>query len=264
MSISIVTSADGTTIAFEKTGTGPALILVGGSFCDRTAPPSGTPLAALLAPRFTVFSYDRRGRGDSTDTQPFSVEREVDDLLALVKAAGGEAFVFGNSSGSFIALDAACREVGISKLACYEPPVLLDQNRASAMAALAREVGDAAAANRRADAVELYMTRVMQMPAPVFDQMRRSPMFAGLQSLAHTLMFDLLLTARGPARLEEASAVRCPTVLLHGSACLPWMREAIGTLAAALPNGRQRVLEGQTHAVDITVLARALDEFFGT
>jgi pimeloyl-ACP methyl ester carboxylesterase len=264
MSIETVRSADGTTIAYETVGTGPALVLIGGSFCDRRAPPSGTPLAALLADRFTVYSYDRRGRGDSTDRQPYATEREIDDLAAVVKAAGGEVFVFGNSSGSFIGLDAAAVGVAISKLACYEPPVILDASRASAMIGVASELAEASAANRRAEAVELYMTRVMQMPAPAFEQMRKSPMFGGLQALAHTLSYDLLFTARGPARLAVAASVRCPTLVMNGSASPPWMRKAIERLAGAIPGGRHRTLEGQTHAVDIAIIARALEEFFAT
>src|SRR5262245_60249677 len=126
MRIQRVQSADGTSIAFEATGQGPALVLVGGAFCDRSAPTSGTPLAALLEHRFTVLSYDRRGRGDSTDTAPYAVEREVQDLAAVINAAGGSAFVFGNSSGGLLALDAAAHGLMIPKLVLYEPPVILD------------------------------------------------------------------------------------------------------------------------------------------
>src|SRR5688572_4647987 len=112
-----IKSADGTAIAFETTGEGPPLILVGGAFCDRSAPASGTPLAALLAHRFTVLSYDRRGRGDSQNTPPWAIDREIEDLSALIAAAGGSAFVFGNSSGGLLALDAAARGLPIPKLA---------------------------------------------------------------------------------------------------------------------------------------------------
>src|SRR4051812_23330042 len=118
MTIQTVKSADGTNIAFEVTGQGPALILVGGAFCGRSAPSSGTPLAALLGDRFCVYSYDRRGRGDSQDTPPWSPEREVQDLAALITAAGGSAFVFGNSSGGLLALDAAAQGLPITRLIC--------------------------------------------------------------------------------------------------------------------------------------------------
>lgn len=258
-----VKSADGTSIAFETTGKGPPLILVGGSFCDRSAPTSGTPLAALLAHRFTVFSYDRRGRGDSEDTPPHALEREVEDLAALITAAGGGASVFGNSSGGLLALDAAARGLSIPKLVLYEPPVILDAGRARSFEALAKQLDEAVAENRRAEAVELFFTKVMQMPAPAVAQMRKSPMWAGLEQLAHTLGYDLLLTARGPSRLEQVPAVRSATLVMDGGASPGWMREAIQTLARAIPNARHRTLEGQTHAVDPKALARAMEEFIG-
>ncbi|WP_208752275.1 alpha/beta fold hydrolase [Corallococcus carmarthensis] len=263
MKINTVKSADGTSIAFETTGKGPPLILVGGAFCDRTAPASGTPLAALLAQRFTVFSYDRRGRGDSEDTPPHALEREVEDLAALITAAGGSAAVFGNSSGGLLALDAAARGLSIPKLVVYEPPVILDEGRARAFEDLAKQLDDAAAGNRRSEAVELYFTKVMQMPASAVAQMRKAPMWAGLEHLAHTLSYDLLITARGPLRLEQVSAVRAATLVMEGGASPGWMREAIQTLARAIPNARHRTLEGQTHAVDPKALAQALEAFLG-
>jgi pimeloyl-ACP methyl ester carboxylesterase len=256
-------SADGTSITFESTGNGPPLILVGGAFCDRTAAVSGTPLAALLAHRFTVFSYDRRGRGDSGDTLPHALEREVEDLAALITAAGGAAAVFGNSSGGLLALDAAARGLSIPKLAVYEPPVILDAGRARAFEDLAKQLDEAVAENRRADAVELYFTKVMQVPAPAVAQMRKAPMWAGLAHLAHTLSYDLLITARGPLRLGQVPAIRAATLVMEGGASPAWMREAIQTLARAIPGARHRTLEGQTHAVDPQALARALEDFLG-
>jgi pimeloyl-ACP methyl ester carboxylesterase len=255
-----ITSADGTAIAFETTGEGPPLILVGGAFCDRSAPASGTPLAALLAHRFTVISYDRRGRGDSGNTPPWAIEREIEDLSAHIAAAGGSAFVFGNSSGGLLALDAAARGLPIPKLVLYEPPVILDANRAKSFERLAGQLDEAAAGGRRSEAVELYFTQVMQMPAPAVAQMRRAPMWAGLEAIAHTLSYDLRITARGPSRLEQVPAVRSATFAISGGASPPWMREAIEKLASAIPGARSRVLEGQTHAVDPRALARAVEE----
>jgi pimeloyl-ACP methyl ester carboxylesterase len=263
MRIDRVTSADGTAVAFEATGSGPPLILVGGAFCDRTAPASGTPLAALLGRSFTVYSYDRRGRGDSGDTPPWALEREVQDLAALVAAAGGSAFVFGNSSGGLLALDAAALGVSIAKLVLYEPPVILDADRARAFEDLAKQLGEAAAGGRRAEAVELYFTKVMQMPDAAVARMRNAPMWAGLEGIAHTLPYDLLITARGAARLEDARALRSQTatLVLEGGASPRWMRDAVQALARALPSAAHRTLEGQTHAVDPEVLARAVEAF---
>jgi pimeloyl-ACP methyl ester carboxylesterase len=260
MEVKRITSADGTAIAFEITGEGPPLILVGGAFCDRSAPASGTPLAALLAHRFTVLSYDRRGRGDSGNTPPWAIDREVEDLSALIAAAGGSAFVFGISSGGLLALDAAARGLPVPKLALYEPPVILDANRAEAFEGLAGRLDEAIAGGRRAEAVELFFTQAMQLPAPAVAQMRRSPTWAGLEALAHTLSHDLRITARGPSRLEQVPAVRSATLAMSGGASPPWMREAIQELASAIPGARYRVLEGQTHDVDSRVLARTLEE----
>jgi pimeloyl-ACP methyl ester carboxylesterase len=263
MKINTVESADGTSIAFETTGKGPPLILIGGAFCGRSAPTSGTPLAALLAHRFTVFSYDRRGRGDSENTPPHANGREVEDLAALITAAGGSASVFGNSSGGLLAIDAAAAGLSIPKLVVYEPPVILDAGRAESFKGLAKQLDEAAASDRRSEAVELYFTKVMQVPAPGVEQMRKSPMWPGLEHLAHTLSYDLRITARGPLRLEQMPAVRSATLVMDGGASPGWMRDAIVTLSRAIPNARHRTLEGQTHAVDPKALAQAIEEFLG-
>jgi pimeloyl-ACP methyl ester carboxylesterase len=256
-----IKSADGTMIAFEAFGQGPPLVLVGGALYDRTAPTSGTPLAAMLAHRFTVLAYDRRGRGDSGDTPPWAIEREIEDLAALIAAAGGSASVFGNSSGGLLALDAAALGLAITRLAVYEPPVILDANRAASLVRLANELDQVPANGHQTGAVELYFTRVMQMPAPAVAQLRRSPMWPGFEDLAHTLSYDLRITARGAARLVEAAAVRPPALAMDGSASPPWMRQAIETLARAIPRARHLTLEGQAHAVDPKVLALALEDF---
>ncbi|MET0790320.1 MAG: alpha/beta hydrolase [Polyangiaceae bacterium] len=262
MKIPHVTSADGTRIAFESAGKGPPLILVGGAFCDRKARASGTPLAALLAPHFTVFSYDRRGRGDSADTPDWAIEREVEDLAALIREAGGSAFEYGISSGALLGLTAAVRQLAIPKLALYEPPLLLDASRAKQFDDLAEQLQGHAAAGRRSEAAELFLTRVVQVPAPAVAQMKQAPLWRGLESLAHTLSYDVRITALGPALLDRAPLVRAATLALCGTACPPWMHDAIRALSEAIPAGSQRVLEGQTHDVDPQVLTGALLEFF--
>lgn len=263
MNIKKVQSADGTAIAFETTGKGPPLILVGGAFCDRSARASGTPLAAMLSQRFTVYSYDRRGRGDSQDTPPYAIDREVEDLSALIAEAGGSAFVFGNSSGALLSLDGAVQGLSIPKLVLFEPPFLLDADRVKGSENIAHQLDEAIGEGRRGDAAELFLTKVVQMPAPAVAQLRKLPMWAGLECLAHTLRYDVLITARGPSRIEQARSVRSATLALDGGASPPWMREAIRTVASAIPNARQRTLEGQTHDVDPELLARAIEEFLG-
>lgn len=263
MTIETTLSSDGTTLTFEAVGDGPALILVGGAFNDRNARSAGTPLAASLKDRYRVFSYDRRGRGGSGDREPYDSAREIDDLAALLRAAGGAAFVFGMSSGGLLGLDAAVRGLPIAKLAVYEPPVILEPRRVEQFEDLAEQLGRATAEGRRGDAAELFLTQVVQMPVQAVQGMRAAPFWRGLEALAHTLSYDVRITARGPARLTEVSTLAMPTLLLEGSASPPWMREAIARLGAAIPESTQRTLEGQTHDVDVAVLAGALRDFFG-
>jgi pimeloyl-ACP methyl ester carboxylesterase len=258
-----VKSEDGTPIAFEALGNGPPVILVGGAFCDRKARASGTPLAAALASRFTVFSYDRRGRGDSGDTPPYRIEREVQDLAALVERAGGSACAYGISSGAMLILEASLAGVPFSRVALYEPPIQLDPARTEEMESLVLELETAVAGGRRGEAAELFLTKVVQMPPPVVAQMRKAPVWAGLEALAHTLGFDVRLSARPLSMLERARAAPAVTLALCGEASPPWMREGVGALANAIPGARFLVLAGQTHDVDVTVLAKALAGFFG-
>src|SRR5256885_6744806 len=174
-----VRSADGTLIAFERSGEGPAVIVVEGAFCDRG---TSAPLAALLAPHFTVFAYDRRGRGDSGDTAPYAVARELQDLDAVIAAAGGSAFAYGMSSGAVLALEAAARGSAISKLALYEPPLI--PGRPDFAARLAELV----AAGRKGAAAEYFMTEAVGIPGEVVAQIRQAPMWPGMERIAHTLV----------------------------------------------------------------------------
>jgi pimeloyl-ACP methyl ester carboxylesterase len=261
MTIDRVKSADGTAIAFETVGAGPALILVGGALCDRSARVAGRPLASLLAARLSVVSYDRRGRGDSGDTPPWTIDREVQDLAALISAAGGTAFVYGHSSGALLALEAAVQLPSIAKLALYEAPLVLDPHRAMSLGPLAQRAAEAVAGDRRSEAVELFLDRGMQLPAPTMAQMRQSPVWPGLEKLAHTLSYDLRLAARGPALMDRAASVRTPTLVMHGDASPDWMREAMKALAKVISGARSRTLPG-THDVDLVALVPALEEFF--
>lgn len=256
-----VDSADGTPIAFETDGSGPPVILVGGAFCDRKARASGAPLAALL-PNFRVFSYDRRGRGDSGDSPDWAIEREIEDLEALLRAAGGSAFVYGMSSGAVLALAAALHELPITKLALYEPPLVLDSQRAAQLASMTEELQQHRAAGRRSEAAELFLTEAVQVPAMVVAQMKQAPMWRGLESLAHTLSYDARITALGAALLDRAPTLRVPTLTLYGEASPAWMREAVLRLSDALPRAEPGVLAGQTHDADPRLLAQALTQFF--
>src|ERR671937_2228400 len=169
-----VRSKDGTTIAFDQPGDGPSIILVGGAMSTRSA---SVPLAALLAPHFTVFAYDRRGRGASGDTAPYAVEREVDDLDALISAAGGSAFVFGHSSGAVLALEAAARGLAITKLALYEPPFIVDDSRPPLPKDYVAHLTELVSSGRRGEAVAYFMTTRVGLPVDAVAQMCHDPMW---------------------------------------------------------------------------------------
>jgi pimeloyl-ACP methyl ester carboxylesterase len=252
-----VQSADGTTIAYEHTGHGPALILVGGALNDRTGRASGTPLAALLAARFTVYSYDRRGRGDSSDTPPYAIDREVEDLAALFDTTG-PAFVYGMSSGAILALEAALAGLAITKLALYEPPI----GRRDVPSDFADQLAGLCARDRCGDAVELFLTTIGTPPA-IVAQMRHAPLWTALERLAPTLAYDAALTAIGPSLRDRAAKLATPVCVMAGGASSPWLRDAARALAGAVPAGRHITLDGQTHDVAPAVLAPALVDCLG-
>ncbi|MCT9931836.1 alpha/beta hydrolase [Planotetraspora sp. A-T 1434] len=252
-----VTSRDGTTIAFERSGDGPPIVFVTGAFNDRY---TCAPLAGLLASRFTVITYDRRGRGDSGDAAPYAVQREIEDLDAVIEEAGGAAFVFGYSSGAVLALKAAAHGSAITKLAVYEPPVPLGHTGPSLD--LAAEIAELVSAGRRGDAVEAFQTRAVGLPAEVVAQIRTSPMWPGLEKMAHTLVHDLTITG-DPALTEELGSVKIPTLVLDGAVTWDSVRQAATAIAAALPRGDRRTLPGgENHHIDPAATAPVLGEFF--
>ena len=257
-----VHSKDGTTIAFDQSGEGPAIILVGGAFTDRSQP-TLVQLAVLLAPHFTVFNYDRRGRGDSGDTATYAVERESEDLAALIKEAGGSAFVCGFSSGAALALEAAAHGLAITKLALYEPPFIVDGSRPPLPQDFATQLKELASSGRRGDAAELFMTKAAEVPVEVVAQMRQAPFWPGVEAVAHTLIYDTTIMGDNNALpTERVASVAVPTLVIDGGASPVWMRNAAQAVAEALPNAQHRTLEGQTHNVAPDALAPVLEEFF--
>jgi pimeloyl-ACP methyl ester carboxylesterase len=258
-----VHSRDGTAIAFDRSGEGPPIILVGGAIQHRAMDPTTTRLAALLAPRFTVTHYDRRGRGDSGDTEPYSVEREVEDLEALVEEAGGSALLYGMSSGGALALEAAAHGVAATKLALYEPPFMVGDDGARAPEDFATRLSELTASGRRGDAVELFLSEGPGVPADVIAQMRSEPIWPAMESVAHTLVYDTTIMDDQESLLaDRAPSITAPTLVLDGGASPQWMRNAAQTLADRLPNAQRRTLEGQTHQVAPEALAPVLVEFF--
>jgi len=254
-----VTSKDGTTIAFDRLGEGPAVILVSGGSVDRS---SLAALADLLAQHFTVFNYDRRGRGPSGDTPPYAVEREVEDIDAVVEAAGGSAYLFGSSSGAALALEAARQLPNrITKLALWEPPYI-PEGFPRPPADTAKTFSYLIAAGKRGDAAEYFMAKVVGMPPEFVAQARSSPWWPAQEALAHTLAYDATIMGDYSLPTERAAQVTIPTLVLDGGASFPFLHPTAQALAAALPNGRQRTLEGQSHDVAAEVLAPSLTEFF--
>ncbi len=247
-----VTSADGSTIAYERRGTGPAVVVVGGALCDRAA---HRPLAHELADRFTVVTYDRRGRGDSTDTPPYAVGREVEDLAALVAAAGGVAGLYGHSSGAAVALHAAAAGVPVARLCLHDAPFDDEQDRAASRA-FAAETAALLAADRGDEAVRMFLSSA-GMPPEAVDEISAGP---GVRAMAPTLLHDF--TALDADETALAGAIDVPTLVLVGAQSPPFMADAGRRLDAALPHGRLTVLPGYGHDVPEAALAPVLAEFF--
>jgi pimeloyl-ACP methyl ester carboxylesterase len=256
-------SKDGATLAFDRRGQGSPVILVDGALCSRGIGESGR-LAALLAPHFTVFTYDRRGRGDSGDTAPYAVAREVEDIAVLLSEAGGEAFVWGMSSGAALALEAAKNLAGIKKLALYEALFIVDDSRATTDDDWVR-IGEAVAADRRSEAIRLFLKSV-GAPSLFIAALRLTPMWSKLKAVARTLPYDGAIVRDSqqgkPLPADRWACVTAPTLVIDGGKSPAWMRRANQALAATLPNAQYRTLEGQTHRLKPKLLAPVLAAFF--
>ena len=247
-----VTSKDGTRIAFDQSGEGPAIILVVGAFTDRA---TGAPLARFLEQHFTVLNYDRRGRGESGDTAPYAIEREIEDLDALIAQAGGSACIFGYSSGATLALRAAAHGLAISQLALYDPPPT-----GTKAGELAPQLSELIGAGRRGDAVELFQSEAVGIPAAVVAQMRNAPFRPALERMAHTLVYESTILRSLPEGL--LASVRVPMLVIDGEESHVLLRQAAQSLADALPNGRYHTLKGQGHDIVPAVVGPVLEEFF--
>lgn len=257
-----VYSKDGTSIAFDRLGAGPAVVLVDGALCSREFGPM-PKIAPLLAKHFTVITYDRRGRGDSGDGGPYAVDRELDDLEALIRAAGGRASLVGLSSGAALCLEAAARGLPISKVVAYEPPYMVDDGGHHSRAGHRAELERLVAAGRRGDAVKHFMRRMVGVPAPFVWMMR---LMAGtwrkLEAVAHTLPYDAAVMGDfGPPPRERFGRITVPTLVMHGGRSDARLVKAAHFVADTVPDARLRVLEGQTHDVKPEVLVPAVVEF---
>jgi pimeloyl-ACP methyl ester carboxylesterase len=258
-----VTSKDGTTIAFDKVGSGPALILVAGAIQHRAFDQETAKLAELLSPHFTVINYDRRGRGDSADTLPYALEREIEDVEALIDFVGGSASLYGVSSGAALAMEVALAlPAKVRKLAMYEAPLNDDAAARQAWKDYRKQLQTLLSEGRRGDAMILFMTLV-GMPAEHASEARQWPVWPILEGVAHTLAYDAtVLGEEAAVPTDRAARLKVPALVMEGDASYPWMRTTAIALAEAMPYGQHRTLEGQTHEVSADALAPVLAQFF--
>ena len=259
------TSRDGTIIAFTKRGSGPPLIIVDGAFCYRENGPA-TELASLLAQHFTVFTYDRRGRGESGDTAPYTVEREIDDLRALAREAGGTPFVLGISSGGGLTLQAVANGVGAKKIALYEPPYLAGGNGPRSFEDARNRLQSLVSAGDRAGAVRFFMTDVYGAPrAFVFAMPFLMPnSWKRNKLVVHTVPYDLTILGDRSVLNERRSSISVPALVIGGEKSPKELHDAVAAVANTLPNGHSRFLPGQDHNISGAALVPVLFEFFGT
>jgi pimeloyl-ACP methyl ester carboxylesterase len=254
-----VTSADGTTIAFDKLGSGPAVVLVCGGSTDRM---SNAGLAQVLARDFTVYNFDRRGRGDSGDTPPYAIEREIEDIEAVIDAAGGHAYIYGSSSGAALAFDAEqALPDKITKAALWEPPYIDDpaaRPPADTVETYERLVGE----GRRGDAVEYFMAKVVGLPPEFVAFGKTQPFWAASEKIAHTLAYDGRIMGDYSIPREQAKDVTQPTIVIAGESSFPFFLQTVAVLGDAIPNGESATLPGQEHNVDPSVLGPVVKEFF--
>jgi pimeloyl-ACP methyl ester carboxylesterase len=265
--VGTLVSKDGTTIGFDKYGTGSPIVLVGGAFQYRAFDPKTARMAKTLSARFTVYHYDRRGRGESGNTLPYSVEREIEDIQALIEDAGGEAAVFGMSSGAVLALDAAAHGAAITRLALYEPPLIVDASREPFPADYLAQLTDSLARQRPTETVKFWLRQV-GVPAPILVAMRMTPAWATFKGIAHTLPYDGAIMAGllsgNPLPRARWENVGVPTLAIVGGKSKAWMQHGVSALADVLSNAKRHVLPGQTHMVKPDILAPVLSEFFAT
>jgi pimeloyl-ACP methyl ester carboxylesterase len=250
-----LTSADGTSIAYRRDGNGPALILIGGGLDDGS---ENAPLGQVLAHHFTVYNFARRGRGDSGDTPPYAVEREIEDVAALITEAGGSPHLFGASSGGMLALEAAAAGLPVGRVAVYEVPYDTADDAVHKAQEYREQLALALAEGRRADAVGLFMRLAGSSESDIASAMN-SPYWPGLEVLAHTLAYDAALY--GPPPADRLSTITQPTLVATGGS-LEYFEQAADAVAASLAHAERLVIGGQAHVVDPKIMAAVLTQFF--
>jgi pimeloyl-ACP methyl ester carboxylesterase len=257
-----ITSTDGTQVAFTTLGSGPALIIVDGAFCYRENGPA-SQLAPILAQHFTVFTYDRRGRGASGNASTYAIAREVEDLRALVQEAGGSALLVGISSGGALALQAVAAGVSVTGLALYEPPFIEENGRPRSYLSQRKRLNELVSAGDRAGAVRFFLTNIYDAPGAFVAVMplvmRRT--WTRNKSVAHTLEYDLALLEDWSILQERSAQVAVPTLVLGGDESPAPLKDAVATVADRLPNARRIYVQGQNHNFSAPAVAPLLIDF---
>ena len=257
-----ITSKDGTRIAYEQSGQGPAVVIVGGILGDHF---QQTGLAHLLTEHFTVYNFDRRGRGESGFTPPYAVEREVEDIAAMLDAADGSAFVYGTSGCGALSLEAAARGLSsrMKKLAVWEPPYIVDDSRPPIPQDYLQQLSRMLREGRRGDMLEYFFTQAVGMPTEFVAAMRQSPFWPAQEAFAPTLVNEAILMGNGTFALpkERFAKVTVETLVIDGGTT-PWLSHAADAVAHVLPNARRYTIAGQPHNVADEAMAHVLIEFF--
>jgi pimeloyl-ACP methyl ester carboxylesterase len=263
--MSTVHSADGTAIAFDVQGEGQPLILVDGATSHRAVNPLNAEVGKLLSDQFRVYAYDRRGRGESGDTAPYAVQREIEDLAALIEDAGAPALVCGFSSGAILALDATAAGLPVSRLAVFEPPFVVDDSRPPLPPDYVERLDAHTAAGQPGDAVEVFMTAAIEMPAEAVAGMRETPFWPALEAVAPTIAYDGRIVGTtmsgGPLPADRWAAIGVPVLAMYGRGTAPWLISGVRALADLLPTATLEAVDGEQHSVPADVLAPVLRRF---
>ena len=255
-----VVSKDGTTIAYDRRGNGPALVLVDGALCSRAQGPM-PDVAEALADRFTVYNYDRRGRGDSGDAGDYAVEREIEDLAAVIEAAGGSAYVYGSSSGAALSLRAAAAGLPIEKLVAFEPPYVVDDSRKQ----IPRNWVADLQALEPGDAIKYFFTKGIGLPGIFVTMMKLMPAWKPMKAIAHTLPYDAQVLGRNcfgdPMDTEQWVPIEQPVLVVNGGKSPGWMKASTRALAAAVPGAGHTEVPGQNHVIKASAIAPVIAGF---
>ncbi len=259
--MSKVISKDGTPIAYSKTGKGEPLIMVDGAMCSRAFGP--TPkMAPLLAAHFTVYTYDRRGRNESGDTLPYSVEKEIEDLDALIKEAGGSVYMIGFSSGAALTLNAAAKGLNIKKMILYEAPYVMNMGGHNPPIDAEKQFKQFIASGERGKAVTFFMKDLIGMPAIFPMIMSITPVWKKLKAVAHTLPYDAAVMRDYTIPAQLAASVDTPTLVAGGEKSPIQLRNSVQKLAEAIPNSELQILKGQNHNVSAGAIVPVMMEYF--